>query len=482
MDKSNFFTKLSLLKWTRLLSAIAFAFVISACEPADHTSHLQDIKTAGTLKVGILFNPTSYYIDPDGVAGFEYDLVKQLAQYLDVKLELVPSYHVAELLPKLKNGHVDLLVGGLAETQSRSNQFRYSPPYMYISQKLVYKQGRKRPVNFEEVDGTITVASQTSHHEKLLRLQKENPDINIDISESADPNELLEMLIDDKIEFTVADSHNLAIVRRYFPDISVAFTIEKQQPLNWLLQNNQDDSLYAILIDFFGDMHQSGELLALEDRYFGHVEKFNYVDTRLFMSAVDKVLPKYQPWFEQYAGDIDWRLLAAQSYQESHWNPRAKSPTGVRGIMMLTQPTARQLGVKSRLDAETNIQGGAKYLRQLLRRIPERISEHERPWFALAAYNIGWGHVQDARRLTEKKGGDPDKWVDVKRYLPLLREKRYYKTTRYGFARGDEATTYVENIRRYYDTLVWIDQKSSEEQLDVFKDDSQQVADPQLAL
>ena len=151
--------------------------------------------------------------------------------------------------------------------------------------------------------------------------------------------------------------------------------------------------------------------------------------------------------------------------------------------MMLTQPTAKQLGVKSRLDAESNIKGGAKYLRQLLRRIPDRIASHDRPWFALAAYNIGWGHVQDARKLTESKGGNPDKWVDVKKHLPLLRQKRFYKTTKYGFARGDEAVTYVSNIRRYYDTLVWIDEKSEqEEKLEQMKDQVQQAEEQEVTL
>jgi len=151
--------------------------------------------------------------------------------------------------------------------------------------------------------------------------------------------------------------------------------------------------------------------------------------------------------------------------------------------MMLPQPTAKQVGVKSRLDAESNIRGGAVYMRKLLNRIPDRISEHDKPWFALAAYNVGWGHVQDARRLTEKGGGDPDKWVDVKRYLPLLRQKRYYKQTRYGFARGDEAVNYVANIRRYYDTLVWLDEKSLEDQKrEQLKEPEEQEIKPQLAL
>jgi membrane-bound lytic murein transglycosylase F len=449
---------------TRLLWVVSLLFLLAACQPSDKNAKLQQIKKANVLKVGILFNPTSYYVDIDTPAGFEHDLVQNFAEYLDVEIELIPSYHVSELLPKLENGTVDILVGGLTPTKSRSEKFRYSPPYLNISQKVVFKQGRKRPNSMKELDAPITVAAQTSHYEKLLSMVDEYPNLKIEVAENSDPNEILEMVMDGSVDYTIADSHNLSIVRRYFPDISVAFTVEKKQQLSWLLNDNHDDSLYAVLIDFFGEMNVSGELVALEDRYFGHVEKFNYDDTRLFMRAVDKVLPKYKDWFEVYAGDIDWRLLAAQSYQESHWDPKARSPTGVRGIMMLTQPTAKQFGVESRLDPEDNIRGGSVYLRKLLKRIPDRISEHDRPWFALAAYNIGWGHVQDARRLTSKLGGNPDKWVDVKKQLPMLRQKRYYKKTLYGFARGDEAVNYVSNIRRYYDTLVWIDQKSTEDE------------------
>jgi len=409
---------------TRLLWVVSLLFLLAACQPSDKNAKLQQIKKANVLKVGILFNPTSYYVDIDTPAGFEHDLVQNFAEYLDVEIELIPSYHVSELLPKLENGTVDILVGGLTPTKSRSEKFRYSPPYLNISQKVVFKQGRKRPNSMEELDAPITVAAQTSHYEKLLSIADEYPNLKIEVAENSDPNEILEMVMDGSVDYTIAVSHNLSIVRRYFPDISVAFTVEKKQQLSWL----------------------------------------NYVDTRLFMRAVDKVLPKYKDWFEVYAGDIDWRLLAAQSYQESHWDPKARSPTGVRGIMMLTQPTAKQFGVESRLDPEDNIRGGSVYLRKLLKRIPDRISEHDRPWFALAAYNIGWGHVQDARRLTSKLGGNPDKWVDVKKQLPLLRQKRYYKKTRYGFARGDEAVNYVSNIRRYYDTLVWIDQKAIEDE------------------
>jgi membrane-bound lytic murein transglycosylase F len=170
-------------------------------------------------------------------------------------------------------------------------------------------------------------------------------------------------------------------------------------------------------------------------------------------------LPRYRKLFQTHAGSLDWRLLAAISYQESLWNPRAVSPTGVRGLMMLTLPTAQQMGVRSRLNPEQSIRGGARYFEQMLQRIPARIAEPDRVWFALAAYNIGLGHLEDARVLTQQQGADPDRWIDVRKRLPLLRQKKFYRQTKFGFARGDEPVRYVGNIRRYYDTLIWLDER-----------------------
>ena len=200
----------------------------------------------------------------------------------------------------------------------------------------------------------------------------------------------------------------------------------------------------------------------MNDKHYGHIEEFNYVDTRMFIQAIEQKLPKYQPLFEKYGQEVDWRLLAAISYQESHWEPHARSYTGVRGMMMLTLPTAKQMGIKSRLDAEQSIRGGAKYFKRLIGRMPARIPDPDRLWFALASYNIGLGHLNDARKITQQQGGDPDRWVEVKERLPLLKQKKFYKKTRYGYARGDEPVNYVENIRRYYDTLTWMDNQTKQ--------------------
>jgi membrane-bound lytic murein transglycosylase F len=169
-------------------------------------------------------------------------------------------------------------------------------------------------------------------------------------------------------------------------------------------------------------------------------------------------LPVFQEVALAY--DLDWRLLAAIGYQESHWDPDAASVTGVRGVMMLTQRTATQLGVTDRLDPEQSIEGGARYFKQMRKRLPGRIPEPDRSWMALAAYNMGMGHLRDARKLTQQQGGNPDRWQDVNERLPLLSQEKYYRETRYGYARGYEARQYVENIRRYYDALIWMETRA----------------------
>ena len=431
---------------------------LSGCNQSDKDSQLDTMVKRGKLRVGTVFGASSYYIDRDGSTGFEYELTQAFADYLGLELEVVPNYHVSQLFPMLESNQVDLLAGGLTITDERRKKYRYSPGYYKVSQKLVFKQGNKRPKKFEQLNGSLVVTTQSSHAENLANLKNQYPDLTWIETADADPDELLEQVVNGTIDYTIADSNNLAINRRHYPNLSIGFTVHKEQDVGWIITKQNDDSLLSLLIEFFGHIHQNGELTELRDKYFGYVEKFNYSDTKMFIKATRTKLPKYKAMFQKYAGDIDWRLLAAMSYQESLWNPRAKSHTGVRGIMMLTRPTAKQMGVTSRLDAEQNIRGGGKYIGRLIKRVPERIQLPDRLWFAIASYNIGWGHVEDARVLTQRFGGDPDKWIDVKKRLPLLRQRKYYKQTKYGYARGNEPVRYVDNIKRYYHSLVKLDE------------------------
>lgn len=429
------------------------------------SNSLADILARGQVNVGTLFGPNTYYIDAEGPAGFEYELAKQYADSLGVALNIIPSYSLDELFPKLATGEVDFLAAGLSVTPQRRKQFDFSPSYQEVSQKLVYKQGRTRPRELDDLDGNLIVLSHSSHVENLQNLQLLYPKLTWQETSDYDSEELIEKVLAEEYDYTIVDSHTLAIIRHYYPEISIGFTIKAPEKISWVVNRNDDDSIQASLIEFFGQVHHDGNILALDDKYYGHIDQFNYVDTRTFIAAIEDKLPSYQGLFEKYSQDLDWRLLASISYQESHWNPRARSYTGVRGMMMLTLPTAKQMGVTSRLDPEQSINGGAKYIKKLIKKMPKRIPNPDRIWFALASYNIGFGHLNDARIITQQQSGDPDRWVDVKTRLPLLKQKKFYKKTKYGYARGNEAVNYVENIRRYYDTLIWVDDKQKKENL-----------------
>ena len=444
----------------RYLLLLLFTLALLGCTPQPQSYQLEEIQQRGVIRVGTLLGPTTYFLDQEREAGLEYALAKRFADQLGVELEMVPRYNVDHLFTLLEQGEVDLLAAGLDRTPQRSERYRFTPPYQEIAQRVVYRQGsRDRPRVLAELDDELVVVAGSSHHEELLAIADEYPDLQWRATTEHDASELLQLVMAGEIAYTIADSNILDVHRRFYPDISVAFTFRDDVDVAWVFPQGNDSSVYAVAIQFLGELRQSGELDQLIDRHFGHIEDFNYVDTSLFIDAVETVLPRYRPMFETHAGSLDWRLLAAISYQESHWNPRAKSPTGVRGMMMLTLPTAKAMGVTSRLNPEQSIRGGARYFEQMLERIPARIQSPDRIWFALAAYNIGFGHLEDARILTQRQGADPDRWIDVRKRLPLLRQKKYYRETRFGFARGDEPVRYVGNIRRYYDTLVWLDDR-----------------------
>jgi membrane-bound lytic murein transglycosylase F len=239
--------------------------------------------------------------------------------------------------------------------------------------------------------------------------------------------------------------------------VATAFELGEPQAIAWAFGRAGDGSLRLAINGFLQQFEEDGSLRRLRARYFGHARRLNFVDTRDFWRHTRDRLPKLMPYFEEAAEKtgIDWRLLAAIGYQESHWRPDAVSPTGVRGIMMLTQATAKQMEIEDRNDPQQSIIGGARYLRVVEKKIPDRIEQPDRLWLTLAGYNIGFGHLEDARVLTDRDGADPDQWLEVKQRLPLLSKRKFYQTVRHGKARGREPVTYVDNIRNYYDLLIW---------------------------
>ena len=440
----------------KLFITSALVYLLSACNPFIHTTHLEEMQTRQTLMMGTINSSLTYSYDGDNYSGLDYELGKKFATYLKLKLVIKEFDNLDELFTALENDEIDFAGAGLTLTPKRAEKYRSSPPYYYLSQKLVYHKGTYRPRDMSDIDAPINVLKGSSHEENINESLEEYPDLVIKVLENEDQESLLQKIAEKEIEYAIVDSTTLAQKQRYYPSLAEAFTIYEKQPVAWLIRKAQDDSLYSAMIEFMGNQYKSGTIAKIEEKYFGHIGEFDYVDTRTFLKRIDNRLPKYENLFKKYATpEVPWLLLASISYQESHWDPKARSPTGVRGMMMLTRDTAKFVNVKNRLDPEQSIQGGAKYLSQLIQRLPESIPADEKIWFALASYNIGLGHLLDVRRITKMKKQNPDSWADVKENLPLLHQRKWYTKTRYGYARGREAKHYVDNIREYLKTLTW---------------------------
>ena len=267
---------------------------------------------------------------------------------------------------------------------------------------------------------------------------------------------LLDKLSSGEFDYVVTDSNIVELGQNFSPNIGRAFNLGAPETLSWALPKDASPLLVDRVKDFFARINANGTLRILLDRYYGHIQRLNQADVSAFLQRRLLVLPQYRSIFQeaQELTGIDWRLLAALGFQESHWNPLATSPTGVRGLMMLTSETADRLGVSDRLDPRQNIIAGARYLKILKDTLPDRIAEPDRTWLALASYNVGYGHLEDARILTQRNGLNADSWVDVKKKLPLLTRSDFYITVKRGFARGGEAVILTENIRNYFDILL----------------------------
>ncbi len=400
---------------------------------------------------------STYYEGPQGPLGLEYDLASGFAEHLGVKLRMEVAGNVGEVLARLAEGEADFAAAGLTVTKPRQLWARFTPPYQQITQQLVYRTGTKKPNSLNELTGNLEIVADSSHEERLHTLHTEYHNLSWTENKEAESEELLTLVWERLIDYTVADSNEVLMNQRYLPELRVAFDLTEPEPLAWAFPKFKDESLFNAASDYFNTLRESGKLGQLLERYYGHLNNFDYVGTRTFQQHIQQRLPEYRHLFEYAAKEfgIDWVLLAATAYQESHWDPDAVSPTGVRGIMMLTKATAGEIGVNERTDPVESIRGGGFYLNKMINKIPERIQEPDRSWLALAAYNIGYGHLEDARKITQTRGGDPDSWKDVKENLPLLRKRKWYKKTKHGYARGNEALRYVENIRSYYAILSW---------------------------
>jgi membrane-bound lytic murein transglycosylase F len=441
----------------RALAVVVLSVLLGTC--SSPPSVLDRILLSGELRVVTRNSPAAFYYGADEPRGIEYELARGFAERLGVGLRI---YIADQVYPDLASGKAQIAAASLTVADARRDTIAFGPAYQDIQPQLIYRRGGKRPRTVSDLVGTrLEVGADSSHAALLSDLRAEEPLLTW-IEDQASAEELIRRVAEGEIDYTIADSHLFELLRHFYPDLRVAFGLGPQAQVAWALPRGAD-TLRESIAAYFAEIQATGELQAILDRYYFASREFDYVGSRAFVRHATTRLPRYRNWFldAERATGVDWRLLAALAYQESHWNPDAISPTGVRGMMMLTEHTAQMMEVADRQDARASIIGGARYLQGVIRKVPARIQEPDRSWLAVAAYNLGFGHVEDARILTQSQGADPDDWEQVRQRLPLLADEQWHRRVQRGYAPGQTAVSYVDNVRRYYEILMWMDSRET---------------------
>jgi len=391
-------------------------------------------------------------IEMETDTAFETDLVELFAKRNNLKVRLLHQT-TDEAVNSLNEGLAHLATGIRANSH---RSLRYSKSYQSLDERIVCNNDS--PKHIDDVYTHLIAVATGSAQEAALRVVRDKYDeLTWESRKGSSPIELLQEVAMDELECTVANEEQIASMRNYYPDLSSRLSLNSPSQMSWAISS--EDELLTKVDRFMDEIKRDNALVHAIDRHYGHNERLGAVDTETFIAHTQSKLPHYRQWFEDAADltGLDWRLLAALAYRESRWDPYATSFTNVRGMMMLTEATADRMGVQNRLDAKASIMAGARYLQLLKEQLPLRISEQNRLWMALAAYNQGMGHLEDARILAARSGLNPDVWADVKRVMPLLSREEHYANTKYGKARGGEAVIHVETVRLYQDMLKRLD-------------------------
>jgi membrane-bound lytic murein transglycosylase F len=436
----------------RLLSLLFVGLLcLGACSK---NRTLERIQESGTITVITHNNAHCYYTYRDQNMGFEYDLAKAFAGFLGVELKVKVPESWDQLLPSLSKGAGEVVAASMTIIPSRLESVDFSRGYLSVQQKAITHKRNIEIKSIDDLEGkSIHVRQGTSYEERLQTLKRDGLDMRIKVREDVLTEELIDAVAQGEIEVTIADSNVALLNRRYYPDVRIAFPIEKPQSLGWAVKKGERALLNKIN-EFFETIQENGTFEDIYNRYYAYAERFDHLDIKRFQERISTRLPRYEKTIKQAAElyGFDWRLIAALIYQESQFNPWAKSFSGVRGLMQLTLPTAQEMGVKNRLNPQESIMGGARYLKQL-HDLYDKASEPDRTLLALAAYNVGKGHILDARTLASNMNLDPNKWSSLKKTLPLLRQRKYYEKSLFGYCRGREPVFHVQNILSYHDIL-----------------------------
>ena len=393
-------------------------------------------------------------------AGFEHDLALLFSRELGAEPRFISFSSHESLWRALRRGQGHFAAAGLLHSASITtpNQ-RFSPAYRQAQFRLV---GLESTTNANKV-GTrrVAIVSGSPAQTVLKQLQLAHPQAQIiTLAEHTSQDALLSNVSAGNAEFALLENTGFAVARRTHTDLAGYSSVGKPIGVAWALAAPQtfDADMEITAAKFFQKLRANGTLDRLEDRYYGHLHRIGPAHAEAMLERITTLLPDLHPYFleAEVATGIEWRFLAALAYQESQWDAKAASSTGVRGIMMLTEDTAARMEVKDRLDPRMSILGGAKYLSLLKNTVPPRIPEPDRTWLALAAYNQGYGHLEDARILTARLKLNADTWIDVKKAYTMMHQPEVAETLKHGACRGQEAIGLVEAVRNYFEILAGV--------------------------
>lgn len=429
-------------------------------------TQLSAITNSGEIRISSTSSSDTYYLTNNNHSGFEYELAQAFADYLGVNLKLTIRADSQQIANDLATRDSHISIPGRSKLPVANHATQNSASYTKNQSIVVYRQTRgvKSPKEEKDLIGrTIILAANSQQELQMLLMQASYPQLNWNSTNTLTTYEILERLLAKEIDVAVVSQTDFAAVGPFFPNLKAAFKLGEPVSISWQIANKKDQSLKIALNNFFSLPKTKLLIDELETKYYQSSNPLNLFDTLTFKNDFNNRLPDLEEYFKQAAKetDIDWLLLAAIAYQESHWNPKAVSSTGVKGIMMLTKAAAKEVKVTDRTDPKQSVFGGAHYLVRVKNKIPDRIKDPDRTFLALAGYNTGFGHLEDARILAKRAGLNPDLWSDVRKTLPLLTKPKYYTTVKHGYARGYEPVNYVKNIRKYLTILKWeIDQQT----------------------
>ncbi|AMX03595.1 hypothetical protein A3224_14305 [Microbulbifer thermotolerans] len=419
----------------------------------------EEIKQRRTLRVLTRNHPASYFIWRGELMGFDYDLLKQFARENDLRLSMVVPGPDVDLAEALKAGMGDMVAASLTVTESRRRQgMVFTRPYLKVTEQVIAAKSQEQEEHSGDTAITELLAGQKVAvnplssfyaHLNALAMEQAEP-MEVLAVPGATTEQLIEAVVRGQYPYTVADSHLVAIEHTYRDDFTVVGELPGERDIAWAVRRDQPELLQQL--NSFLDEHYRGLFFNVTyNKYFKNAKRIRRQQAERLRSG-DQLSP-YDPIVRKYAdqADRDWRMVVAQMYQESQFDPRAESFAGAQGLMQVLPRTAQQMGITNLFEPENGIRAGVSYLDWLEQRFPRELPLDQKIYFTLAAYNAGHGHVRDARELAARLGKDPNRWFgSVEEAMLMLSKPEYYRQARFGYVRGREPVNYVREIRERY--------------------------------